>query len=439
MRKYLYELLFRYLSVYIKQENSLLEINPRSLLLAGYFKRARLLFLDRALRPSADMPQALDTISDIAPLAPEYILLNGDIHYQKDIHAFLVALHTVCASSTRLVITYYSSVWKPLARLATVLGLREKAPEQNWITHQDIVNLLSLADFEPVLEDCKIICPVYIPLLSNLLNRYIAPLPFFRSFCLVNILVARPLTRNYREGLSVSVIVPARNEEGNIENIVRRLPKMGPKDELIFVEGNSTDGTWAKIEEVREKYKGLLDIKSVHQQGRGKGDAVRKGFDLASRDILMILDADLTVAPEDLPAFYSVIVSGKGEFINGSRLVYPMADGSMRFFNMIGNKFFAMAFSYVLGQRFKVTLCGTKVISKDNYTKLAAYRHYFGDFDPFGDFDLIFGAVRLCLKVRELPVRYSERTYGSTNIRRWKHGAILLGMLTYASRKIKFI
>lgn len=255
----------------------------------------------------------------------------------------------------------------------------------------------------------------------------------------MNILVARPLQDKKREGLSVSVVVPARNEEGNIENIVKRLPKMGPDDELIFVEGNSTDGTWAKIEEMRKKYDGQVNIKSVRQDGKGKGDAVRKGFDLASKDILMILDADITVAPEDLPAFYAAMVSGKGEFINGSRLVYPMAEGSMRFFNMLGNKFFATAFSYVLGQRFKDTLCGTKVISKDNYRKLAAYRHYFGDFDPFGDFDLIFGAVRLCLKVTEMPVRYSERTYGTTNIRRWKHGCILLGMLMYASRKIKFI
>lgn len=439
MKKYLYELLFRYLSVYIKPGNSLVDINPRFLLFSQSFMNIRLLFLDSALKKPVKSHETLSSMADIAAFSPEYILLNGDIHYQKDINRFLVELHGVCKSTTRVVIIYYSSMWKPLVRLATALGWREKAPEQNWVTHEDIVNLLHLSDFEPVLQDSKILCPVYLPLLSNFVNRYLAPLPFFRLFCLVNILVARPLVEENRQELSVSVVVPARNEEGNIENIVHRLPKMGPDDELIFVEGHSTDGTWAKIEEVRKKYSGNLNIKTARQDGKGKGDAVRKGFGLASKDILMILDADLTVAPEDLPAFYSAITRGKGEFINGTRLVYPLAERSMRFFNMAGNKFFAAAFSYVLGQKFRDTLCGTKVISRDNYRKLAAHRSYFGDFDPFGDFDLIFGAVRLCLKVIEIPIRYGERTYGATNIRRWKHGAILLGILMYASRKIKFI
>ena len=160
---------------------------------------------------------------------------------------------------------------------------------------------------------------------------------------------------------------------------------------------------------------------------------------MASGDILMILDADLTVRPEDLPKFYRAIVSGQGEFINGSRLVYPMKEQSMRFANIIGNKFFAFAFSYVLGQRFKDTLCGTKVIRKKDYEVLVERRSFFGDFDPFGDFDLLFGAARLCLKIIELPVAYGERTYGTTNISRWRHGTLLLGMLLFAARRLKFV
>jgi glycosyltransferase involved in cell wall biosynthesis len=214
---------------------------------------------------------------------------------------------------------------------------------------------------------------------------------------------------------------------------------MGPDDELIFIEGNSTDNTWEIICQMQQKYQGTRTIRIDRQEGEGKGDAVRKGFALAQNDILMILDADLTVPPEELPRFYNAIVSNKGEFINGSRLIYPLEKQAMRFFNLLGNKFFAVMFSFILGQRFKDTLCGTKVLTRENYRKLASHREYFGEFDPFGDFDLIFGAARMALRIVEVPVHYRERTYGSTNIERWKHGLILLRMLGFAARRIKFI
>ena len=235
------------------------------------------------------------------------------------------------------------------------------------------------------------------------------------------------------------MVVPARNEAGNIEAAILRTPAMGPDDELIFIEGNSTDNTWETICELKAKYQATRNIRIDRQEGKGKGDAVRKGFSLAKKEILMILDADLTVPPEELPRFYEALVAQKGEFINGSRLVYPMEKQAMRFFNLLGNKFFAVMFSFVLGQRFKDTLCGTKVLTRENYLKLAAHRKYFGEFDPFGDFDLIFGAARMGLRIVEVPIHYRERTYGSTNIERWKHGLILLRMLRFAAARIKFL
>jgi glycosyltransferase involved in cell wall biosynthesis len=255
---------------------------------------------------------------------------------------------------------------------------------------------------------------------------------------MVNIVVARPVFEAAGKP-SVSIVVPARNEAGNISNIVDRIPRMGPDDEIIFVEGNSTDDTWKVIQRVQRERGAARNIVICQQEGKGKGDAVRKGFSLARKEILMILDADMTVPPEDLPKFYQALATGKGEFINGSRLVYPMEKKAMRFFNILGNKFFAGAFSFVLGQRFKDTLCGTKVLTRGNYAKLAASRSFFGEFDPFGDFDLIFGASRMGLKIIEVPVNYRERVYGDTNISRWRHGAILLVMLAFAARKIKFI
>jgi len=237
---------------------------------------------------------------------------------------------------------------------------------------------------------------------------------------------------------SVSVIVAARNEAGNIADILRRVPPLGSRTQLVFVEGHSTDNTYETIE-AQIKQHPEKDIQLYRQTGKGKGDAVRLGFDKADGDILMILDADMTVPPEDLPRFVDAIASGKGEFVNGVRLVYPMEDQAMRFFNILGNKFFSLAFSWLLEQPIKDTLCGTKVMWREDYRHLAANRAYFGDFDPFGDFDLLFGAAKLNLKIVEMPVRYRSRTYGETNIDRWRHGWMLLKMVIFAARRIKFV
>ena len=431
MKSYFYKLIYKYLSIYIRPEDSLVEIDPENNFINEKYSNKTILN-SKSLYYKNDLKSVQET-------KPDFILLNGNIHYERDIQDFLVTLKNGCSTNTRLVVTYYSNLWKPMIVLSTWLSLRKKSIETNWISHEDIANLLLLTDYEVVRVENKILLPIYLPLMSSFFNRYISPLPFFKHFNLVNILIARPILQSNLKNPSVSIVVAARNEEGNIKNILDRIPKMGPDDELIFVEGNSTDNTWNKILELSKQYSPKLNIKTAQQDGKGKGDAVRKGFSLASKEILMILDADLTVPPEDLPRFYNAIKDGKGEFINGSRLVYPMEKEAMRFFNLLGNKFFALAFSYVLGQKFKDTLCGTKVISRENYKKLEKNRNYFGDFDPFGDFDLIFGAARMGLKIVEVPIIYRERTYGTTNISRWKHGVILLAMLIFAARKIKFI
>ncbi len=287
------------------------------------------------------------------------------------------------------------------------------------------------------------IFPIYIPILSFLINRYLGNFFLFRWMSINIFTFARFAadSKVFQEenDFSVSVIIPARNESGNIEAAILRTPVMGKRTQFVFVEGNSTDGTWEKIQEIQKKYSGTHDIKIAKQLGKGKADAVRLGYTIADGDILMILDADLTMPPEDLPKFYDAIASGKGDFINGTRLVYPMEKEAMRFLNLLGNHFFSTIFSWLLEQRIKDTLCGTKVLFKKDYDKLIVNREYFGDFDPFGDFDLLFGAHKLNLRIVEIPIRYRDRTYGQTNISRFKHGFILLGMSFFALRKIKFI
>lgn len=434
MRKYFYAKLQDYLALYIRPADRVAVINIKGL-------QQRLNFQNQLVVSPLDDAEDSRNFETIREFGPDFVLLNGNIHYEVDIQTFLENLRKTILPTSRVIITFYSNLWKPVLRLATAFGWRRNTPEENWIAPEDLQNLLLLAGYELVRAESKLLLPVWVPGFSYLINRLLAPLPGFRLFNLLNIAVARPLDQvaAARTPPSVSVVVPARNEAGNIEAAILRTPAMGPDDELIFIEGNSTDNTWETLCQMQQKYQSVRTIRIDRQEGKGKGDAVRKGFALAQKDILMILDADLTVPPEELPRFYDALVKNRGEFINGSRLVYPMEKQAMQFMNILGNKFFALMFSFVLGQRFKDTLCGTKVLSRVNYQKLASHRKYFGEFDPFGDFDLIFGAARMVLRIVEIPVHYKERTYGSTNIDRWRHGVILLRMLQFAAARIKFI
>ena len=435
LRTYFQTLLARYFAEYIPPSASAAEIGrpSRSVVpLLPAAKRAR-----AAHVPLADLPASGPFFA--AESYPDRIILNGVLHYERDVQTFLERLRLNCPPRARILVASYSMLWRPVVQLANWLGLRESDPDENWLTATDINNLLTVSGYQLVVEHARVLCPVYVPFLSTLLNRWLAPLPGIRQLALMHIVVARPVSfAPPAVRPSVSVIVPARNEAGNIDAIIRRLPALGPDDELIFVEGHSTDHTWAEIQRAAAA-RPAGTTHCLQQQGRGKGDAVRLGFAHATRDILLILDADLTVPPEDLPKFYRALVSDTGEFINGSRLVYPMPREAMRFANMIGNKFFATAFTFLIGQPLKDTLCGTKVLWRQDYERIAAARHELGEFDPFGDFDLLFGAARQGLKIVELPIRYGERTYGTTNIHRWSHGWLLLRMTIFAARRLKFI
>ena len=370
----------------------------------------------------------------------DYVLICNSLGKWHDIQQVLERIRPLTKENTRIVITYYNYLWEGILRLGSLLRIRRPYSYMNWLPPEDIANLLRLADFDVIRTASYLLLPKRIPPLTTFCNYFLSLLPGFRFFNLVYLVVARPVPAALRdEDLSVSVIIPCRNERGNIEDAVRRIPQMGRQTEIIFVDGNSTDGTPEEIEsQIRKQPQ--RNIRLIRQGASlGKGDAVRKGFAAAKGDVLAIQDADLTAPPEDLAKFFRALRDGKGEFINGSRLVYPMEKQAMRFLNLLGNKFFGVLFSWLLGQRFRDTLCGTKMIRKKDYELIEANRSYFGDFDPFGDFDLIFGAVKLNLKVVEVPVTYCARTYGTTNISRFKHGWLLLKMSWIAFKKIKWL
>ena len=397
---------------------------------------------------------------DVEKITPEqigiqhfdYIILSGVMGYLSDIQTVLEKLQAFCSPHTRIILSFHNYLWEPLLWFAEKIGQRRPQPLQNWLAVPDILNFLEITGYIPIKQSKRFLLPKNIPILSKLINQFICHLPIIEQLCLTHYVIAR---KQFNESSdrrssanivqnslpSVSIVVPTRNEAGNIESIFERIPALGKHTEIIFVEGNSTDNTWDIIQSelARQEPNPQFSYKSLQQSGKGKGDAVRLGFAHATGDVLMILDADLTVAPEALPQFLAVIASGHGEFINGSRLVYPRSDLAMPWLNTLANKFFASLFSFLLNQRLKDTLCGTKVLWRSDYERIVAQRHYFGDFDPFGDFDLLFGAAKLNLHIVEVPIRYQPRIYGSSNIAHVREGIVLLKMCFYAARKIRFL
>jgi SAM-dependent methyltransferase len=372
----------------------------------------------------------------------DVVVLFNVVTHLSDVQQAFERLGPLCHSRTRILVYSYSRLWQPVLRTAELFGWKLRQPAESWLPPEEIARMLSLADFEVLRTERHVVCPVRIPLLADLLNRYVGRLPLADAFSLMFGIVGRPDPHRFlvsrSPNPSASVVIPCRNESGHIPLLVARLPELGPGSEFIFVEGNSTDDTEAVIRRTIAENPGR-PLRFVKQTGRGKGDAVRLGFSAARGDVLLILDADMGVAPEDVPKFVRALVAGKGELINGSRMVYPMEGRAMQFLNLVANKCFAILFTWLLGQQVRDTLCGTKALYREDYETIAANRSFFGDFDPFGDFDLLFGAARLNLGIVDVAVRYHARQHGVTNISRYRHGWLLLRMSAFAARKLKFL
>lgn len=365
------------------------------------------------------------------------VVLNGILNHQLDIEGFLQKIHSRIHRRGRLIVIAYNPYLKWVYSLATRLGLRVGDVPSVFVTRTDLQNLARLAGFECVRVQSKCYFPFPVLGIDRALDSLLQLIPGLKNLCLIQLITLRPIRPEVKPP-SLSVVIPTRNEKGNISQALERLKSWQYCDlEIIFVEGHSSDGTWEEILRVVKNDQGPFRLQAHQQTGKGKADAVRLGFEKANHELLTILDADLTMPPEMLHRFYLAYVHGHADFINGSRLVYPLADGAMRFLNRLGNIFFAKALSFVLSTKIGDSLCGTKLISKQDYSRVQSWRKEFGDFDPFGDFELIFPAAVLGLGIIDVPVRYEARTYGETNISRFKHGFQLLRMTLIGFFRIK--
>jgi SAM-dependent methyltransferase len=445
---YYYKEDLRYMQFLVPQGASVLDLGCGTGELLAGLRPARGVGVDFSRRMLAeahhhhpDLEFHLADVEDAAALDAiegrfDYIILSDTMGALDDCQATLENLHRFCHHRTRLIVAYYAYLWEPILRLGELLHLRMPGDPLNTLTTAEIANFMQLAGFEAINREWRQLLPRRLLGLGPLVNRYLATLPGLRRLALRNYVVGRSLRVKGPEPQSASVIVPCRNERGNIESAVRRLPVFCPDLEIVFVEGHSQDNTFAEIRRVAQAYPHRR-IRYARQDGVGKADATFQGFDMATGEVLIILDADLTMPPEQIPKFFEAIRRGQGEFVNGSRLVYPMERQAMRFLNLVANHMFSWVFSWLLNQRYTDTLCGTKAICKSDWDRLKANRSYFGGSDPFGDFDLIFGAAKLQLKMQEIPVRYRSRVYGETQIARFAHGWLLIKMVAVGYLRLK--
>jgi len=443
---YYYQDIENFYKFFVQKESKLLEIGSDLGYLLNSLQPSYGLGIEQDLQSveqaKIDFPNLDFLVSDAESFCSpdllfDYILIANTISRLTDIPKTLKNLHQSCQPSTRIILTFHNPSWETILKLASLLGQRMPLPQLNWLSYSDVANLLHLCQFEVVYHSKRLLLPKQIPLLSWFCNQILAPLPLFNQFCLNEYIIARPLIR-VSETPNCSVIIPARNEAGNIEACITNMPQLGSSTEIIFIEGGSTDGTWDEILRVQQKY-GDRIIKAYKQSGQGKKNAVWQGFAIATGDVLIILDADLTVQPRDLVYFFEAIASGTCEFANGCRMIYPLSEAAMPWLNRIANRIFAFLVSYLLNITLKDSLCGTKAISRQNFHKLSANQDFLGDIDPFGDFDLIFGAAKLGLKIMDIPVRYLPRKYGKSNINHIQDGIVLLKICFQAAKKIKFI
>jgi len=362
----------------------------------------------------------------------DFVILSDVIGFLFDIQYALESLQDVMSRQTRLIVTFYNRWFEPAARAYILSGLAMPRPQQNWLSQTDLVNVLNLAGFEVVRFHRSEFWPRRAFGLGTLLNRFVGSLPLLNRLCWRFYVVARSRNVIKSKDYTVSVLIPCRNEKGNIEACVQRMPEMGiGPQEILFIEGGSNDGTYEECLSVKARYS-ERNIGVLRQTGKGKGDAVRLGFLKARGQIIIILDSDLTVPPESLPRVYAALADGIAEFVNCTRLIYPMPRDAMRPLNYVMNRLFAIVISYLLGHKLTDTLCGTKALFKEDYISISKDIQRLGSVDPFGDFDLLFGAARRSLHTIEVPIRYDARTYGTSQISRFSDGWQLLRMVWYA-------
>ena len=355
------------------------------------------------------------------------IILTDVVENYDDVFALLNIVSNLLTIDGKLIISSINTKYLILSRTLEFLKLKDSNENTSYIHVKKIRNITSGVGLEYQKFYTKQLFPFSFFYVGNVINKIMEIISFQLNLGIKTYIIFRPAIITNSKN-SKSIIIPAKNEEGNLVELVSRIPKF-ENTEIIFSYGKSKDNTLKVMKQITQSNK-LFKFKLVKQTKNGKANAVWEALNVVENDLIAILDADISVDPETLSDFFDIIEKNNADFVNGTRLIYDMEKNSMRFLNRIGNRFFQFFISKIIKEALTDSLCGTKVFKKSYLNDLYFWQNIFGKKDPFGDFDLIFAAAYSGQKIVEMPIVYRERKYGTTQIARFKDGFKLLFYLT---------
>ena len=321
------------------------------------------------------------------------------------------------------------NTWEPITRwLKLDSRIFKGTTNRARITLCDIESLAEIYNYRSIRWKAKKLTPIPIKFIPQSIKNALRKVPIIKQLAFEIEIIFYKYHENLNDPM-ISILIPARNEEGNKELLIEALnkfKKIPNKIEIIFVEGNSKDNTFQMLENLTKEFSKNFKISLLKQTSTGKKNAVVEGFNTSSGDTLAIIDCDFTVDIDD--SIDAIMESTKNEniLINCSRTTFPMEKDAMRWANYIGNRCFAIFLSILINKPISDSLCGTKVFSRKFFNLMKKNGSWESKSDPFGDFTIIFEAANNNIKILNYPVRYYARRSGAPNISRWLDGIKLL-------------
>tara|TARA_B110000977_G_scaffold125183_1_gene160299 strand:+ start:1495 stop:2904 length:1410 start_codon:yes stop_codon:yes gene_type:complete len=359
-------------------------------------------------------------------------IVIADIEHQKFITKNLIDLNEKIDNECRVIVLSKSIFWSTLINFYK--KIKNIGPDKNnFLPYSNLRKIFLNTNFEIVKNEKIIFFPFQFSLLTKFINQ-IFRFPVLNFFCMINLTVLKKVQKkNYQaEGKKISFIIPCKNEGGNIKFFYEKIINSTINAEFLFGNDNSSDNTLDEIKKLQQAIPNK-EIKIYDGPGVCKSENVYKGINLASGEIILIYDADLTVSFDDLVNSINLLLKTDADFINCTRMIMPQQKNAMKFLNFYGNLFFAFLFSILFKQKITDTLCGTKIFFKKDWEQIKKYNNTWGAKDLWGDFDLLLGAYKNNLKIVENPISYTDRKEDETKMTGIIKNSIRMLIITFVA------
>jgi len=346
------------------------------------------------------------------------VILTFPLNNFVNLVGFFDKLDSSLNEEAKVIVSYYSKIWKPFFFIFSLFGLIRNYKNSLFFSKDTLEIFLRTGNFEISKKIPNYFIPFNIPIINKFLSILINFLPFLDNLSVTKVFYLRKKNYKKRQNKKISLIIPCKNEQGNILNIVTDAKKeLIIPYEIIFVDDKSSDNTFQIIIDCKKKFSDV-DIQVTKGPGKGKSLAVNEGIKIATGYYSIIFDADMTVNMKDINVFYNAISNGNADIINGSRLVYKPYTGAMRYLNFLGNKFFSKLSSFITGELITDTLCGSKCFITKDFKIFNEFKDNNNINDIWGDFNILYSSNFYGLKCIDLPVRYYERVEGETKMKK---------------------